>query len=582
MTIKIYHFQNFCFDTFERKLSLNGLGLKISPKALGILQLLVEKGGQIVTKEEIISELWPDTFIEEGNIPVHISAIRKKLGENEQNQFIETVPGLGYRFICRVKEEMVSDINFSSANTISRIEPINRESVAILPFKNIDDNREIDYLVDGFSETLINNLSANQNLRVISRETVFGFQGSGLPALEIGRRLSVRKILTGRIKIIGDNLSIGTELIQVQDDSQLWGKNINRPFSEILEIQNDIISDVQSFLVSRPEDQGRTFRANPHGNQESYRAYLKAKHFLSVCSPESTRKAIEYFENALQKYPFNSFAYAGLIRSYINLYSYGGIKFDESRDRVATITSNISSLNISTGETEAALGSIELKLNWNFAKAEEHFKRAVELKPDSVELIYHYAELLVLVGRFSEALKLMIRAEQIEAISIYILRRKAALSFLMGQVENSVSYARELVELYPQIWVGNLILGVGLALQKKRDEAVKVLQITNNIENNLEALAMIGFAEALAGNTAEALDRLKELELISKNKSFPPIYFAYIYRGLGDYEKVFEMLELAFLRRDIDLISLKVDPRWDALRKDPRYFALLKKIGFPA
>lgn len=253
--MKVYKFGNCYLNTTERRVIKNGKFLELTPKTLDVLQLLVESRGEIITKDEILGKVWNGSFVEEGNLAVHISKLRRSLGASKTEPFIETVQGSGYRFVSAVK--IVADDEWrkhlpAGDNRYPGKFPGDFifDSIAVLPLENESGDPEIEYLADGLTEDFINTLSQNPDLKVIARNTVFRYKNKDADAQEVGETLGVKAVLTGRIRIIKDNLMISVELTKVEDGRQLWGTQISQPFSDIVEVQEKIISAVAEKLRS--------------------------------------------------------------------------------------------------------------------------------------------------------------------------------------------------------------------------------------------------------------------------------------------------------------------------------------------
>ena len=281
--MKIYKFRNCCLNTTERRVLKNGKYVELTPKSFDVLLLLIENCGEIVTKDEILGKVWNGSFVEEGNLPVHISKLRRLLDETKNEPFIETVQGIGYRFVAPVLaasrsewEKQSPDINLSRENKDFREWIF--DSIAVLPLTNESDDAEIDYLADGLTEGFINSLSHFSNLKVIARNTVFRYKNKEADAQEVGETLGVAAVLTGRIRVVKDRLMISVELIKTEDGRQLWGTQLNQPFLDIVEVQEKITFAVSEILKS--EIGVNNAVSNPvTQNPESYRLYLRKAFF---------------------------------------------------------------------------------------------------------------------------------------------------------------------------------------------------------------------------------------------------------------------------------------------------------------
>jgi TolB-like protein/DNA-binding winged helix-turn-helix (wHTH) protein len=345
----IYRFRNFYLNTIERRVVKNGKYLELTPKTFDVLRLLVEKRFEIVTKDEILGEVWNGSFVEEGNLPVHISKLRRLLNETKNEPFIETVQGSGYRFISPVQtaswsewEKQSPDINLLRENNFFREWIF--DSIAVLPLTNESNDAEIDYLADGLTESFINSLSHFSNLKVIARNTVFRYKNKEADAQEVGETLGVAAVLTGRIRVVKDRLTISVELIKAEDGSQIWGTQINQPFSDIIEVQEKITLAVSEKLKSQIGANNSV--SNPvTQNPESYRLYLKGKHFFKKRAKDDIYKAIECFQKSVSFDPTNVYSYVEMVESYRLLFAFDYISYKGFSTKTKPLLSAIAELN---------------------------------------------------------------------------------------------------------------------------------------------------------------------------------------------------------------------------------------------
>lgn len=407
----IYKFRDCYLNTIERRVLKNNKYLELTPKTFDVLQLLVEKRGEIVTKDEILEQVWHGSFVEEGNLPVHISKLRRLLDETKNEPFIETAQGSGYRFIAPAQsvnedewtKHLPDKTPSSPAKTAERFA---FDSIAVLPLENESDNSEIDYLADGLTESLINSLSHVSNLKVIARHTVFRYKNKQADAKEVGETLGVAAVLTGRIKLINDNLSISVELINVDDDTQLWGTRFNQPFTDIIKIQEEITFAVTEKLRAEITRAAGKPSNNPISqDSESYRLYLKGKYFLDKRTEGDFYKAIEYFQKSISYDPTNVFSYAEMAECYLLLYIFDYISYTDALAKVKPLLAVISKLNQSADVVQAMYGGVEMYLEWELEESKKHLQYALSINPNCLVARQRYASALMMQGRFSEALK---------------------------------------------------------------------------------------------------------------------------------------------------------------------------------
>jgi len=585
--MQIYKFGNCYLNTTERRVVKNGNYLGLTPKTFDVLQLLVENCGEIVTKDELLGKVWNGSFVEEGNLAVHISKLRRLLDETKNEPFIETAQGSGYRFISPAKlvseDEWKNHLPDKSRLQIDKSsEKFIIDSIAVLPLKNESNDAEIDYLADGLTESFINNLARITNLKVIARNTVFRYRNKEADAKEIGETLGVATVLTGRIKFIKDNLMISVELIKVADGTQLWGTQFNQPFSAIIEVQEKITFEVSEKLKSEIGYVASNSPSKPiTNNAESYRLYLKGKYLLEKRIEEAVHQAIKCFEKSVSYDPMNVYSYIGMIESYFMLYFTDYISYSDACINIEPILSIISKLDQNVDMVQAMLGRKKMYFDWKFEEAEKHFQYALILNPNCLIARHRYTDFLLLSGKFSEALKELQQIMLIDPLSLVTYKQIGRVFYRMGQFENAINYLKDAVELEPTDYVALAILGVTLMELENYDEALVFLEKSLDSFYTVEVFSMIGSVYARSGRKDKARQIIKQIESRSKNNSQHSIKLARIYMGLGETEIAYRFLEQAFDQHDVDFIALNSDPSWAAINNEPRFKEIIKKLGFP-
>jgi TolB-like protein/tetratricopeptide (TPR) repeat protein len=582
----IFSFYSFYINLSERKVVGNKERLKIPAKEFDILQILIEKKGNIATKEEILERIWSDSFVEEGNIPVHISKLRKILGSIETEPIIETISGTGYRLIPKIREVSEKEWDEVCLNELGNsqeqiAETFLTKSIAVLPLKNESNNDEIEYLADGLTESFINSLSRETELKVMSRNAVFRYKNSSEDAKEIGKQLGVETVLTGRIRLVSDRLILSIELIKVSDNSQIWGTQVNRQFSDIFEIQEKIISEISQTLVSQVVSKPKTSHIKSiHGNQESYREYLKGKYLLLSETEENLCKAITYFQASLVFNPENLYSTIGLIEGYMGLYRKDIISYTEVMITIIPIYEKLSDKNYSLSELEEVKGLFTNRCKYDFEKAENHYQASISLNRYNISARWRYASLFLHLGRFSEALSEVQKIIEIDRFHPTTNRFLASIFICMNNPERAIPLLKEELEFNPSYQTFGL-LGLAQNLTGEHHSALKSFQKSHEITETFEIFALIGQTHVFLGRKDLALKILDELKVESKKKYIPSTYKAYIYLAFNDLDKVFECLEEAYSQRVCDVIAMKTAPYWIPIRKDPRFIDLMKRIGLP-
>lgn len=585
--LKIFKFGNCYLNTSERKLFKNKTMLDLPPKAFDILILLVNNSGEIVSKDELLNKIWGESYVEEGNLPVHISKIRKILNANKNEPYIETVSGMGYRFVSRVYpvnevewENKISDNN-SPHNIKEESEP-DFDSIAVFPLKNENGDEEIEYLADGITESIINNLSYFPNLRILSRNAVFRYKNKDIDIQEIEKKLGASLILTGRIRMIRENLIISVELINAVDESQIWGTHFNQPLENIFEIQEKITEEILGHLKTQiPKINNSSVNQKITQNAESYKLYLKGKYLINKKSFDEIIKAQDFFKLSILQDPTNAHSYIGLADGYRLLYIIDKLSYRDARDKVSPLLDNAAKINPSIPEIYEFNGYAKLFWDWDIKGSEKNFNKAIELNPNSINAHYRYSVLLMYCGKFVESLKHLNECTKQDPISVQNNKNIARLLIFMEQFDNALTKINESLELEPKDFETLLIKGFILAELKEYDKALQHFQDSLEMQYKLETVSLIGYTNALAGNVKEAKENIKKLKEKTSSEIVPSIYLAIIYAALGETDQTFKYLEKSYKEHYSDLMALKVDPRFKSIRNDPRYDQMLKKVGLP-
>lgn len=452
-----------------------------------------------------------------------------------------------------------------------------------MPLENESNNPEIDYLADGLTESFINSLSHVSNLKVIARNTVFRYKNKQADAKEVGETLGVAAVLTGRVKLIKDNLMISVELINVADDAQIWGTQFNQPFSDIIKIQQEITFAVSEKLRAEISHAAGKSANNPFSqNSESYRLYLKGKYFSDKRTANNFYKAIEYFQKSVSYDPENVFSYAEMVECYILLYIFDYISYAEALSKIKPLLAVISKLNQSVDVVQAMYGVVKMELEWKLEESERHFQSALTINPNCLNARLRYSHLLMMRGRFSEALKELHQIMLIDPLSLVSYKCIGRLFYVMGQFENAAMYLKEALELEGNDFEALAVLGGVMAELGNYSEALNLFQNSLKVHYNADTLAMLGYVYALSGKKEMARQIIKQLESHSKDNCPYAIKLARIYVALEEKETAFNYLDQAFIQHEVDLNSLVFDPRLATIRYEPRFKELVRKVGLPA
>jgi DNA-binding SARP family transcriptional activator len=457
-------------------------------------------------------------------------------------------------------------------------------SLAILPLVNSSADPNAEYLSDGITESIINNLSQLTRLHVMAHSTVFRYKGRVVDPQEVGRSLNVRAVLTGRVLQLGDSLIIRVELVNTADGSQLWGEQYDQSASDVLAVQEEIAKRISEKLQLKLTGAEREQLVKRHTEStEAYQAYLRGRYCWNKRTEEGLKKGIEYFRQAIEIDPCYALAYAGLADSYVVLGSFGvsALAPEEAFPRAKEAATRALEIDETLAEAHASLAFCLESYDWDWAAAHREFTRAIELKPDCTTAHHWYGlEYLTAMGRLDEAFAEIKQAHELEPLSLSINTDFGFLPYLMRQYDEAIDAYRKALELDQSFVYTHWKLGLAYEQKAMYEEAIAEFQKAIALSGgSAQAIVLLGHAYAVSGKKKEALKVLDELGELSKHRYVSSYRVAAIYLGLGETERAFEWLERAAHERDGWLVWLNVDPVFDHLRSHPRFTDLVRRVG---
>ena len=452
-------------------------------------------------------------------------------------------------------------------------------SLAVLPFTNSDPSTE--YLSDGITESLIENLSQVPDLKVKSSSTVFHYKGRNTDAKQIGRELGVHALLSGTVVQRGEELAVSVELIDVRDDSHIWGERYGRKVSEVVALPQQISRDVMLKLRARADGVDHAqITKNYSPDSEAYRLYLQGRYNWNKRTVDGLRKGIEFFGQAIMRDQDYGLAYAGLADCYLLLNVYNVTSAEDSVPKAENAANRALAINPNLPEAHAALGFVTYRYHLKWAEAEQHFKKSISLNPSYATAHQWYGSLLAASGRLNEAVTETKTAHELEPFSLTIYSDYIRTLYYAGQLDQAQREALKLRELDPNFTRAFYELGLVLEEQGKLDEAIAAFR--NGLKdspNNVFGLTALGHALAVAGKKSEAERVIARLQELSKQQYVSPFQTAVIYAGLDNRKMALDSLEKSREERFNWLPFVEVDPVFKNLRSETRFVELTKSLG---
>lgn len=587
---QVYEFKGFRLEAAQRRLLHNGQPVPLKPKILDLLLLLVQMRGRLVDKDELMKEIWPNTIVEENNITVSMSILRKTLGEDRAGrQFIETVPGRGYRFVAEVKivsEEQTIPQEAPRVSALTAVEAEPREtpidSLAVLPLRNISKDPNSEYLSEGITESIINTLSRISKLRVLAPSTVFRFKGKDVDPQEIGQLLKVRAVMLGRVMQLGEKLVIRSELVNVADGSLIWGEQYDRTLSDLLATQDEIAKAITESLKLKltRQDQIRLSKRYT-ANTEAYNLYLRGRYFWNRYDKEWVLKSIEAFEQAIEIDASYALAYTGIADAYFRLSNIHASPL-EVLPKAKEAALKAVEIDKDLAEAHSSLGLLRVYYDHDWTAAEREFTRALELNPDLTLAHQRYGTYLKLMGRFDESFAHYKQALELDPFSLQININLATIHYLKEDNEIAIAHLKKTLELEPNYMPTHFVLGNAYIQQGHWDDAISEFELIYRRDDEAYlALGFLGYCHAMAGRRAEAESLKNILQDVSRRKYVSPYGIIIICVALGQIDQAMELFEQLYAERNDWLVWLKVSPKLKHLHSDPRFRDLLRRIGFP-
>ena len=452
-------------------------------------------------------------------------------------------------------------------------------SLAVLPFANSDPGSE--YLSDGITESLIENLSRVPNLKVKSRSTVFHYKGRETDPKKIGRELGVHALLSGSITQSGDDLSVRVELIDVRDDTHMWGASYDRKASEIVALPQQITRDVSERLRSRADGVDHAQLARTYSpDSEAYRLYLQGRYNWNKRTVEGLQNGIQFFGEAIRRDQDYGLAYAGLADCYLLLNVYNVTSADDSYPKAEAASKRALSINESLAEAHTSLAFVTYRYHLRWAEAEQHFKKAIALNPNYATAHQWYGSYLAALGRLDEAVIQAKTAHELEPFSLTIYSDYVRSLYYAGRLDEAKRESLKLMQMDQGYGRANYELGLILEEEGKLEEAIAEFKLAlKALPDNATVLTGLGHAQAMAGKKSDAEKVINRLQELSKQQYVSPYQTAVVYAGLDERKLALDWLEKSREERFNWLPFIQIEPVFKNLRTEERFLELSKSLG---
>ena len=607
-----FRFGEFELDLGAHQLRMRGEPVRLERRPLELLILLVSQHGKLVPRDEIIRNLWPGKVVIDFDTGLNtlVRKVRHALGDSpERPTYIETVAGLGYRFIGPV-DVPAADAVAVSATTASRRWPrglvytvilvlavtaaltawrlVNRESppisIAVLPFENLTGNDQFNYLAAGLAEETIASLARAelQNLRMIGQISGQAYAASSKPVPQIGRELGVDFVVASSLRAELSRIRVTSRLVRVSDNVQLWTATFDRELTSVLGLQRELsIAIAEQVRLRLSPDVSAAIERRQTLNPQAYDYYLRGRYEWSLLTPASSRRALGHFEDAIGEDPKYALAWAGMAQVLSTSPITGDMEPSVVRARAREAVENAIEFGADLPEVQYSLGYFKYFLDFDWPGAEAAFRRAVTLDPNSAIAHLMLGHVLSQTGKQAEAREMARRSRELDPLFSHTFALSAQIAFQARDFGSALEFARQAVAINPEGWIGYVNLGQVLAELGRFDEALIALDLSDRYsDGNSKAVAFRGNVLARQGRREEASAVAAKLESLQHSRYVPPYAIAMVYAGLGERDLIYQWLDAACDVRDVHLVFLPVDPRWDDYRGDLRFQSVMDRCPF--
>jgi len=627
---QLIRFDRFELDLRAGELRNGGTRIRLQEQPLQILQTLLERPGDVVSREELQKRIWPaDTFVDfDHGLHAAVNRLRGALNDSaDRPRYIETVARRGYRFIGQLDgatsapptpalDKIVpapkpklhlwnswtgAFTGFSIALVVGAVLVATNvyglrdwffgrtahrfHSLAVLPLANLTADPKQDYFADEMTEELITQFSKLGDMKIVSRTSVMQYKGSRKSLPQIASELHVDAVVEGAVQLVENRVRITAQLVDATTDEHIWAETYDRELSDVLLLQSEVARDIAKQIdVELTPQQQQRLRAGTHPVvPEAYQSYLLGRFYWDKRTAAGLAKSGQYFQEAIKRDPNYALAYSGLSDYFAFLTLIGGPEIlppnqAMTQSKIAAVKAV--QLDDSVAETHTSLAHVLHNYDWDFAGAEREFRRAIELNPNYATAHHLYSHYLMQLGRTEESLKEATLAQQLDPLSPFINNGLARQYYLSRQYDKAISQCQGGLQIDPTYLPARIQLGLAYEQKGMLKEAISELEQARDFAKTLPmAHALLAHAYATAGRRGDALSELNLLNIMKSQRYVPPSYFAIVAIALGNKNDAFGYLQKSYQDRSEQILYLGVEPLVDPLRGDPRFDQLLQRVG---
>ena len=570
---RLLRFESFELDVRSRELRKGKNRTRLQEQPFEILRLMLERPGDVVTREELAQRLWPDgTFVDfEHSLNAAVKRLRAALGDDADNpRFVETLPRRGYRFIA--------SLGGGATIALPAVAPDFKARLAVLPFANLSGDASQEFFSDGLTEEMILQLGrlGRDRIGVISRSSSNTFKGSLRRAREIGEILRADYLLEGSVRREADRVRITAQLVEASSESHLWTDVYDRDLTDCLEVQAEVAARIaQSLAVELLPEKP----VQPSQDAAAYQTYLKGRYFWNLPGDQGLDQAIVYFGQACVSDPNFAAAHADLARAYTGKAEYYNVVPRKVLETARPIAERALRLDPHLSHAHLAVANLRAMLDWDWEAAEAGFKQAVALNPSSDGGHRWYGLLLAGLGRSADAVREAQRARELDPLCLVVGTSAAWTQYMAGDYESAIDTCRNVMDMKPNFTPAWRVLAASLIQMGRGSEGVAELEAAAaNAPADPVLLSWLAHAKAVRGECGVARKILGALDDLRPQQFVPAYHRALAHVGLAEHDEAFRLLDQACEERDPALVNLAGDPRFDPLRADARFGRLLQRL----
>lgn len=568
--------RHFAFGVYELDLHSGelrklGVKLKLQQKPLALLAALLEKPGEVISREELRHRLWPDdTFVDfDHSLSIAVHKVRLALSDTSENpRFIETLARRGYRFIAPVKSPAKETVG-------------GKTMIAVLPFVSFDPDPDNAYFVDGMTDEMITKLAGTnpERLGVIARTSAMHYKETSKPLVQVAQELGVSYVLEGSVRRSGRKFRIGARLIQAKEQTQLWAGSYDRNDKDLYTLQAEVATQIAAALSVEliPEKRERISRPAT-STFAAYDCYMKGRQQWELRTEEGFKQALQYFARAAEADPGYALAHSGIADCYAVFGFYGFLPPREAYGKAKDSAQRALQLDGGLSEAHSTLAFATLQYDWDWPAAEALHRRAIALNANYAPAHHWYGIDLTQMGMFHDALTELRHAETLDPLAVAVQAQIGWLFYFSRDFGRAIQQLTKAVTADPSFALARYFLGMAYTQAKEYGAAVRQLEeAVEQTDSHPACVAALAAALRAGKKPAAAKKALQHLEKLSGQRHVSPYYRAFALHG-GPADEIVPWLEQACLERSGWMLYLKIEPAFDQVRSDPRVEALLAQV----